>query len=90
MVSAENAESRHAGGTISPRRMEAVEELLFRREAELSELETLFANPELYRDGSRTAESVERHRVLKEEIRVLTAEWEQLLVSAEEIGQETR
>ena len=50
----------------------------------------LFANRELYRDGSRTAESVERHRVLKEEIRVLTAEWEQLLVSAEQMKQEIR
>ena len=70
--------------------MEAVEGLLSKREAELSELETLFANPELYRDGSRTAESVERHRVLKEEIRVLTAEWEQLLVSAEQMKQEIR
>jgi hypothetical protein len=69
------------------RRMEAVEGLLSKREAELSELEMLFANPELYRDGSRTAESVERHRVLKEEIRVLTAEWEQLLVSAEQLKQ---
>jgi ATP-binding cassette subfamily F protein 3 len=72
------------------KRMEAVEGLLSKREAELSELETLFASPELYRDGSRTAESVERHRVLKEEIRILTAEWEQLLVSAEEIKQEIR
>ncbi len=72
------------------KRMEAVEGLLSKREAELSELEMLFANPELYRDGSRTAESVERHRVLKEEIRILTAEWEQLLVSAEQLKHEIR
>ena len=72
------------------KRMEAVEGLLSKREAELSELEMLFANPELYRDGSRTAESVERHRVLKEEIRILTAEWEQLLASAEQLKHEIR
>jgi ATP-binding cassette subfamily F protein 3 len=72
------------------KRMEAVEGLLSKREAELSELEMLFANPELYRDGSRTAESVERHRVLKEEIRILTAEWEQLLASAEKLKHEIR
>ena len=72
------------------KRMEAVEGLLSKREAELSELEMLFANPELYRDGSRTAELVERHRVLKEEIRILTAEWEQLLASAEQLKHEIR
>jgi len=72
------------------KRMEAVEGLLSKREAELSEMEMLFANPELYRDGSRTAESVERHRVLKEEIRILTAEWEQLLASAEQLKHEIR
>ena len=72
------------------KRMEAVEGLLSKREAELSDLEMLFANPELYRDGSRTAESVERHRVLKEEIRILTAEWEQLLASAEQLKHEIR
>ena len=66
------------------RRIEAVEGRLSKRESELADLEAVFADPELYRDGSKTAASVERHRALKEEIRALTQEWEDLLAGAED------
>ncbi len=69
------------------RRIEAVEGKLSKREAELEELEVVFADPELYRDGSKTAASVERHQALKEEIRSLTQEWEELLLAIEEADQ---
>ncbi len=70
------------------RRIAAVEGHLAKRESELAELEAVFADPGLYRDGSRTAASVERHRALREEIRALTEEWERLLVAAEEANKQ--
>lgn len=70
------------------KRIAVVEGLLAGLDAEMKQLEAAFANPDLYRDGAKAANSVERHRLLKQETGVLTAEWEQLQVSAEEVNKE--
>ena len=55
------------------------------REAQTSELEAMFSNPELFADRSQIESSAERYRVLKEEEKSLWDEWERLTLEAEDV-----
>ncbi|MBI4287639.1 MAG: ABC-F family ATP-binding cassette domain-containing protein, partial [Chloroflexi bacterium] len=55
-------------------------------ELQLAEIESLFSNPDRYGDAAQVASSSERYRVLKEEIRRLTEEWERLSIDAEDMN----
>ena len=55
------------------------------REAQTSELEAMFSNPELFADRSQIESSAERYRVLKEEEQSLWDEWERLTLEAEDV-----
>jgi hypothetical protein len=57
-------------------------------EGQVTECETLFASPDHNRDGARAVSTLERYRSLKEEVRVLTEEWEALTVTVDRLGQE--
>ena len=71
------------------KKISAVENKLAELEAQLRELQERFADPSHYREGSQVAVSVARHRELQEQIRLLTAEWEELNVQAEDLKGDT-
>ncbi|UCH43193.1 MAG: ABC-F family ATP-binding cassette domain-containing protein, partial [Dehalococcoidales bacterium] len=70
------------------RRIAEIEAELPRLEIRLKETESLMANQEHYRDSSRVVENIEQHRKLKEDIRLLTGEWERLSGEAEQMKRE--
>jgi ATP-binding cassette subfamily F protein 3 len=57
-------------------------------ESQSAAIEALFASPEHYRDNPQVTSTVEKHRLLKEEIRLLTEEWESLSLAAERLNKE--
>ncbi|MBM2824930.1 MAG: transporter related protein [Dehalococcoidales bacterium] len=65
-----------------------IEDKLVSLESQLAEIEALFASPEHYRDGSQVVSTIEKHRLLKEEIRLLAEEWENLSLAAEKLDKE--
>jgi ATP-binding cassette subfamily F protein 3 len=65
-----------------------VESRLAGLEAQLKDLEGQFADPDHYREGPRVVDSLEKHRAIQEQIRGLTAEWEELTARAEQLRQE--
>lgn len=69
------------------RKITEIETKLSSLEPELVELERLFSVQEHYKNGTQIVDSIEKHRHLKEEIRLLTEEWEKLTVEAERIQQ---
>lgn len=70
------------------KRIAAIEADLTRLEAQFEQVEKLLADPEHYGDKSRVMETIDTHRVLKERITSLTAEWEELLLELESINRE--
>jgi ATP-binding cassette subfamily F protein 3 len=70
------------------RRTAEVEDRLSQLEVELRELESSFADPAHYKDGIRVADSIERHRQIRADIRSLTGEWEKLNTEAENLKHE--
>ncbi len=68
------------------RELERVTVSLTDHEARISELETMFSNPELFDDPSRITASGEEYRLLKEETKFLWEEWERLSLASESIG----
>jgi hypothetical protein len=65
-----------------------IETRLTELEGQVTECEALFASPDHNRDGARVVSTVERYRSLKEEVRVLTEEWEALAVAVDRLGKE--
>ncbi len=72
------------------KRIKKIEDTLASLEAELAEVEVLFADPEHYRDGPQVVSTLGKHRTLKEQIRVLTEEWESLSLAAEKLRDGSR
>ncbi len=64
---------------------ERVNATLGKREGRISELEAVFARPELYKDPARVASSGEEYRALKAEAASLWGEWERLALAAEDV-----
>ena len=58
---------------------------LAEKEAQIADLEAMFASPEQFGDTSRIADSAEQYRVLKEEEHSCWEEWERLSLAAESI-----
>jgi ATP-binding cassette, subfamily F, member 3 len=67
-------------------RTNEIEEKLGELEAQVAECEALFANPDHYREGTNVVNNVEKHRALREEIKLLSDEWEALAGKLEEIN----
>jgi ATP-binding cassette subfamily F protein 3 len=65
-----------------------VESRLAELESELGEIESSFADPTHYQDSTQVVGSIEKHRNLQEQIRLLTDEWEKLTIQAESIKQD--
>ncbi len=65
--------------------IERVNATLAEREGRISELEAVFASPDLYKDPARVASSGEEYRALKAEAESLWAEWERLASEAEDV-----
>jgi ATP-binding cassette, subfamily F, member 3 len=55
--------------------------------ARIAELESLFQNPDHYKDGYKVAEVNREYIKAKESIRSLTAEWDKLTAEAEKLAQ---
>ena len=68
------------------RQLERVTVSLTDHEARISELETMFSNPELFDDPSKITASAEEYRSLKEETKSLWQEWERLSLASESVG----
>jgi ATP-binding cassette subfamily F protein 3 len=56
--------------------------------ARLEEIESLFADPDHYKDGNKVAEVNREYVKAKESIRALTAEWDKLTAEAERLNKE--
>jgi ATP-binding cassette subfamily F protein 3 len=70
------------------KRIAKIEVELVQLEAQVKETESLFANPEHYKNSTRVIENIEKHRRLKEAINLLTDEWGKFSNEAERIKQE--
>ncbi len=70
------------------KRIKKIEEKLASLEKQRTDLEALFADPNHYKDGAKVVETVEQHRLLKEEIRLRTEEWEKLSIASETLKKE--
>ena len=68
------------------RQLERVTVSLTDNEARISELETMFSNPELFDDPSKITASAEQYHSLKEETKSLWQEWERLSLASESVG----
>ena len=66
--------------------IEEINESLAGNEARITELDTMFANPDLYDEPARIADLGKEYRVLKEETGSLWEEWETLASKAENIA----
>ncbi|MDO8578983.1 MAG: ATP-binding cassette domain-containing protein [Dehalococcoidales bacterium] len=70
------------------KRIKVVEEKLADLEAQLAGFESLFANPDHYRDGGLVTDTLQKHALLEEEIGMLTEEWENLSINVDRLGTE--
>ena len=70
------------------KRIAEIEVELVQLEAQVKETESLFANPEHYKDSTSVIENIEKHRRLKEAINLLTDEWGRFSNEAEGMKQE--
>ncbi|MFC1956515.1 ABC transporter ATP-binding protein, partial [Chloroflexota bacterium] len=77
---------------ISPikKRIVAIENEVPKSTRRLAEIEALFADPEHYKDKRKVIEIQQEYRTLKESVKVLTNEWEELTSEAERITQDFR
>jgi ATP-binding cassette subfamily F protein 3 len=75
-----NRESRKLRGQI-----DEITATLAKKEAQIAELEAMFASPEQFGDAAQIADSAEQYRVLKEEEHSCWEEWERLSLEAEGI-----
>ena len=66
-------------------RIEEIDVSLSNREARITELETMFSQPNQSDDPAYFASAGEEYRVLKEEAESLWEEWERLSLEAENI-----
>jgi ATP-binding cassette subfamily F protein 3 len=72
----------HAG------RIEVIEARLAELEIQVAECEALFASADHYRKGPGVVNTLEKYRTLKDEVRVLTEEWEVLSLAVDRLGRE--
>jgi uncharacterized coiled-coil protein SlyX len=70
------------------KRITEIESQLAENEKQLAELEKMFTSQEFYSDNTQVKESVEKHRLLREETDILTQEWEESNAEMERIGKE--
>jgi len=70
------------------KRIAEIEAELVQLEAQIKETESLFANPEHYKDSTRVIENIEKHRHLIEAINLLTDEWGRFSDEAKRMKQE--
>ena len=63
-------------------RVDALHATLESHEARIAKLESLFTNPDQFKNNDQLATSGEEYRVLKDETRSLWEEWEQLSLEA--------
>lgn len=70
------------------KRIAEIEAELVQLEAQIKETESLFANPEHYKDSTRVIENIEKHRRLIEAINLLTDEWGRFSDEAKRMKQE--
>jgi ATP-binding cassette subfamily F protein 3 len=70
------------------KRIAEIEVELVQLEAQIKETESLFSNPEHYKDSTRVIENIEKHRRLKEAHNLLADEWSRFSNEAERIKQE--
>lgn len=70
------------------KRIAEIEGKLGNLEAQLSEIESLLSHPDRYGDASQITDAGKKHSLLKEEIHLLTGEWERLSLEAERINRE--
>jgi ATP-binding cassette subfamily F protein 3 len=69
-------------------RIAEIEAEIAQMESRFNELEQQFTSEEHYQNKAQVVDSIEQHRVLKEQINSLTAEWEQLSLEAERLKNE--
>jgi ATP-binding cassette subfamily F protein 3 len=70
------------------KRLVRVEAELEKMEDELKELDAQFACPEEYKDSDQVVARIERHRVLKDGIKQLTGQWEDISLKSEKLKAE--
>ncbi|MFC2062724.1 ABC-F family ATP-binding cassette domain-containing protein [Chloroflexota bacterium] len=77
---------------ISPikKRIFAIENEVPKSAKRLTEIEALFADPEHYKDKRKVIEIQQEYQTLKESVKDLTADWEELTAEAERMAQEFR
>ncbi|MFC1917974.1 ABC-F family ATP-binding cassette domain-containing protein [Chloroflexota bacterium] len=77
---------------ISPvkKRIVAIESEVIKTTRRLTEIEALFADPEHYKDERKVIEIQQEYRTIKDSVKALTSEWEQLTIEAERMTQEFR
>lgn len=73
---------------LHSKRIKAIEEKLAELEEQMAGFESVFANPDHYRDRGLVTDTLQKHAGLKEEIRMLAEEWENLSVMVERLGKE--
>jgi ATP-binding cassette subfamily F protein 3 len=73
---------------LNIKRIGEIEHTLVELESQTAECEALFANPDHYREGTKVVSTLEKHKGLREEIRLLTEEWDSLSVEIERINRE--
>jgi ATP-binding cassette, subfamily F, member 3 len=73
---------------VHSKRIKIIEEKLVELESQIAEFEGIFADPDHYRDGEAVTDTLQKHAELKEKIRILAEEWEQLSVTLERLGKE--
>ncbi|MFC2065469.1 ABC-F family ATP-binding cassette domain-containing protein [Chloroflexota bacterium] len=77
---------------ISPikKRIVAIENEVPKSIKRLTEIEVLFAGPEHYKDKRKVIEIQQEYRTLKESVKALTGDWEELTAEAERMTKEFR
>ncbi|MFC2035435.1 ABC-F family ATP-binding cassette domain-containing protein [Chloroflexota bacterium] len=77
---------------ISPakKRIVAIENEVSKFTRRMTEIEALFADPEHYKDKRKIIEIQQEYRTLKESVKALNDDWEELTVEAERMTQEFR
>jgi ATP-binding cassette subfamily F protein 3 len=73
---------------VHSKRIKIIEEKLVELESQIAEFEGIFADPDHYRDGEAVTDTLQKHAELKEKIRILAEDWEQLSVTLERLGKE--
>ncbi len=72
------------------KRIEEINATLAAHEARIGQLETLFSNPDQFKDAAQLATSAEQYRVLKLDAQSLWGEWEGLSLEAERTDSQLR